>query len=391
MKQGKKHDENALIFKDFTKAPIFGVTAHQNEVEGDGWVWKTGVVTPFEKKKGITEPFVLGLTIEHAEIMFALMTFQPSDYHFSPNPIGEVKFSMKKLCEVAFGHYNKAIYTKVCCLMDDLTKCWGSVYYKESQETHYFRVLKNITIIGKPSRRNNDGEELWLDNVVLHESYQELLNNLVRQMMIDISMFRQVTLGSLAKAIYMYIPSRAVHRSKHNPFKIKLATLFEQVGYNTSKSKRKGQRYQVMTRGKKSIIEQLNGVAVYQGKMFCSLQESADGADWMLCAWVQKDNLKIEPKSSTESFFKKTLGFTDPQWAVLVDKVSQYDWDERQEKNLSNWMLEGSNLWQFKLYAVALGYDVFTMIIASESDGEAGIGAMINKFKKSMKVKYAIH
>ena len=387
MKNGKQHDQNALIFKDFTKAPIFGVTAHQNEVECDGWIWKTGVINPLEAQEGVTVPVVKGLTIEHAELMLALMTFQPTDYHLQQNPSGEFRFSMKKLCEVTYGHYSKPYYRKASHLLNDLSKCWGSVYYKESKETHFFRVLDKIRIISRPSRRNKDGEELWLDNVVLHESYQELLNHLARQMMIDISMFRQISLGSLAKAIYMYMPSRAVHRSKQNPFKIKLATLFEQIGYNTSKSKRKGQRYQVMTRGKSPIIEQLNGIAVYQGKMFCSLQESADGEDWMLCVWVKKDNLKIEPKSSTESFFKKTLGFTDPQWAVLVDKVSQYDWDDRQDKYLSNWTLEGSNLWQFKLYAVALSCDVFTMIIASESDGEAGIGAMINKFKKALQVR----
>jgi hypothetical protein len=51
-------------------------------------------------------------------------------------------------------------------------------------------------------------------------------------------------------------------------------------------------------------------------------------------------------------------------------------------------MLEGSNLWQFKLYAVALGYEIFTMLIASQSDGEAGVGAMINNFKKALEAAY---
>lgn len=390
MKNNKIHDENSLVFKDFIKAPIFGVTAHQNEVECDGWVWKTGVVTPLAQKNGVTEPVIPGLNVDHAEIMLALMTFQPANYHFSPNPSGEFKFSLKKLCEVAYGSYSKQYYTKACKVLDDLSKCWGSVFFKDTQETHYFRVLKDILIISKPSRRNTDGQELWLDNVVLHESYQALLGNLHRQLMIDVRVFRQVTSGPLVKAIYMYIPSRAVHHTKDAPFKIKLQTLFDQLGHKQNKFKYKSKRYEIMTRGVKPIIDQLNGVAVYNGTMYCTLKESADGSDWMLCAWSKIKNQK--PISNlTEKWFKTELNFTDKQWASLIQESNQLDWDQWQIDLICHFAKEPHEKWLINIYAIALSESMVIDTLAAESDGEAGLGAITKKYRTMLKAKRIAH
>jgi hypothetical protein len=46
------------------------------------------------------------------------------------------------------------------------------------------------------------------------------------------------TLASdLAQAIYLFIPSRAVHHAKEDPWKINLANLFDQLGMNVPVSK----------------------------------------------------------------------------------------------------------------------------------------------------------
>ena len=387
MQTGKrKSDSNALVFKDFLRSPIFGVTAHQNEVECDGWIWKTGIANPLDESENPIIPCE-GLSVEHAEIMFGLMTFQPTDYHFQPNPPATFRFSLKKLCEVSYGTYSQPHYKKAKRILKDLSECWGSVYFKESRETHSFRVLKEITIVSKPSRRQKGVQELWLDNVVLHESYQELLTHFTRQMMIDVNELHERVKGKLAKALYLFLPSRASHYTSSNkPFKIKLAKLYEQVGQTGIKLRYKSTRKEVLTRGKIPVIDQLNGVKIAKGTMYCDIRESSDEEDWMLCCWVE-GNIQIDRSSSeskTKDWFVDELGYIPRQWAMLCSMADKYEWDLHQEKYIQKWCRKNHEHWLFKVYACALGDHYFNSIIAKESDGQAGIGAMTKQFRDAV-------
>ena len=65
------------------------------------------------------------------------------------------------------------------------------------------------------------------------------------------------TLASdLAQAIYLFIPSRAVHHSKADPWKINLANLFDQLAMNVPSSKSLRKKALVQ-HGEKSVVKQL--------------------------------------------------------------------------------------------------------------------------------------
>jgi hypothetical protein len=93
----------------------------------------------------------------------------------------------------------------------------------------------------------------------------------------------------LAQAIYLYIPSRAHHHSKEDPFEITLTRLLEQVSFPVPSFK--SQRKQVFTQHEKegrSVLQQLNGIETLSGRFNVALAETSDGTDWKLLAWVEK-------------------------------------------------------------------------------------------------------
>jgi hypothetical protein len=376
-------DETGLVFKDFLKAPIFPVTPHMHEVYCDGWTWRTGVVTPLDVKRGKTVPDLPGLTIEHAEILLGLMTFQPVDYHLVTNPPAHWRFSLADLTRVVYGNSGGSYYDKAAALLGDLAACWGSVHFHDSGETHYFRVLEKISIVTKKSRRNLEQQELWLDNVVIHESYQKLLSIITRQMFVDIHMFKHVT-SPVAKSIYFFLPSRAVHHDVTDPFRISLKLILDQIGYKGRVSY-KADRKQIFMQGKNPVINQLNGAAILGGKKLrVSLEETAE--DWILLAWVDKAEKQIDipPRNKTEEFFRMEMKWSLTKWAQLVDSL---DMDLSKFSHVEKWVdgMNTATTWQFAVYATALGHNNFQDILAQESDGRAQIGAMINKFRRALK------
>jgi len=91
--------------------------------------------------------------------------------------------------------------------------------------------------------------------------------------------------SDLAQAIYLYIPSRAVHHAKEDPWKISLTTLFEQMGLPVPPSK--SVRKKILTQHKKSVVRQLNDVPVLKGFLKVSLRLNKDKTDWLFLAWVE--------------------------------------------------------------------------------------------------------
>jgi hypothetical protein len=369
---------HGLVFRDFLKAPVFPVSPQVHEVTCDGWTWRTGVSGPF--KGAATTP---GLSIEHAEIMLGLMAFQPKEYHFQDNPPGQWRFSMSELCNVVYGKHGGSYFKKAGLLLWELSNCWASVHFHENDETHYFRVLKDIRIVTKNSRKIENQKELWLDNVILDDSYQKLLSNITRQMHVDISIFKYIT-SPLAKSIYFFLPSRAVHHSIDDPFKILLANLLKQVGYS-GKNEYKAVRKQIFTQGKKSILDQLNNSLILGNKkMMVSLEESAE--DWILLAWVDKAEKQIDiaPRNKTEEFFRVEMKWSLTKWAQTIDSL---DMDLSKFSHVEKWVdgMNTATTWQFAVYATALGHNSFQDILAQESDGRALVGAMINKFRRALK------
>lgn len=128
-------------------------------------------------------------------------------------------------------------------------------------------------------------QEMWLDRVTLSPEFFGLLKR--REELARICLHVLTSIRSpKAQAIYTYIPSRAVHRSKSKPFSINLATLLEQIGAPVpgAKSKRK----QIFTQNSNSILSQLNGAEVIDGILRAELAETHDPSDYELILWVEK-------------------------------------------------------------------------------------------------------
>ena len=381
-------DDYAIVVKDWACAPIFTVSKTQNEVTIAGRTWTTGVLPPHQEELGRTEALVKGLNIEHARVILALMSFQ--QIH-SENQV--LTFSMKRLCELTYGYYNKQYYAKAKRLLSELIECWVSVYCPEGfkddpdEQMHYFRIIESASIMAKSSKRGGGQQELFFDNVRIDRTYLELMQKITDHLCIDVKMLSQIT-GDLAQAIYMYLPSRTAHEvyTKNNPFKIKLTKLFDQVGYSTTKTKYKSKRKEVMDRG---VLEQLNETSVMGGKFFCDLRESKDKSDWMLCCWTEKVKKAVtDGKNKTEIFFKSELKFSDQDWAILINEANQFD-----SSQYKYWpqFTEDENIakWQYQIYATAItnnspgmsGAFALYDLLGSESDSESGHGAMILKLR----------
>jgi hypothetical protein len=377
--------EDGWVFKDFLKAPVFPVEPRMHEVTCDGWTWRTGVVTPLDAARGKTIPDLKGLSIEHAEILLGLMAFQPYDYYLVPNPPSQWRFSLAELCRVVYGQVSGQYFLKAKALLGDLAACWGSVYFHESTETHYFRVLKDIRIVTKKSRKDDSQQELWLDNVIIDESYQKLLSYITRQMYIDVSIFKYIT-SPLAKSIYFFLPSRAVHHDESDPFKVSLKTLLSQVGY-VGRDKYKANRKQIFSQGKRPVLNQLDGAQILGNKKLrVKLEETAE--DWILLAWVDKAEKQIDipPRNKTEEFFRMEMKWSLTKWAQFIDTL---DMDLSKFSYVNKWVdgMNTATTWQFAVYATALGHGVFQDILAQESDGRAQVGAMVNKFRRALKAQ----
>ena len=195
-------------------------------------------------------------------------------------------------------------------------------------------------------------------------------------MCVDISLFREIG-SSLAKTLYMFIPSRAAVATVDDPFKIKLKLLFEKIGYLTCKSFYKSNRYQAMTQGKNSVIQQLDGARILGRKiMRCELIEKED--DYILSVWHEKNN-KVEewiPNNKTELFIKE-VGFSRKEYASFVGDAQ----DIKIDCDYKKW---GRGIeWQLKIYAVILGPRTVLDIMANERDGRAGPGAIIEKLRSA--------
>jgi hypothetical protein len=127
---------------------------------------------------------------------------------------------------------------------------------------------------------------LQLENVALAPEFAEFLSDFTNLMHVRLDVLRTLS-SDVAQAIYLFIPSRAVHRAQADPWKINLANLFQQLGMKVapSKSMRKKALEQ---HGAKSVIRQLDNAVILNGKLRVCLRLNKDKSDWMLLAWVEE-------------------------------------------------------------------------------------------------------
>ena len=99
----------------------------------------------------------------------------------------------------------------------------------------YFQILGEIYIHQKATRRRDAMQavscqhEMWLDRVALSPEFFGLMHRWEELARIRLDVLNGLK-STKAQAIYTYLPSRAVHHTKDNPFQITARNVLEQIG-----------------------------------------------------------------------------------------------------------------------------------------------------------------
>jgi hypothetical protein len=277
------------------KNPIFAATKQKTTVEvklSDGAVWKIGVQPPFGS---ITNPeYLKGFDIRHAEVIFKLLAFyRQNDIDFDH----KVDISYYKLLQIVGWKLGNTNLKKLKDVLGDLSNIWTTIITERKITT--FRIL-SASANWIPERSEN----VNLEFINFDPTFLDFLGNIERFLSIRLDVFNKMS-SNIAKAIYLYIPSRALRNTAKSPFKVTLTNLYRQININIPAYK--SVRYAKITQHKRPVIEQLDNALInYNKKLRIRLEETKDGRDYNFCAWVEEltdNDYSVPGKDSLRTWF----------------------------------------------------------------------------------------
>jgi hypothetical protein len=229
------------------------------------------------------------LDVRHARAIFSLLSFR-DPYEDSRL----IRFSFNEFCR-RYANSNGGRYARaIADIVADLLDAYIRVSNVNTGISHQYRLIEHVDIEGRPPRRkdsrlaNSAQEEMWFNGCTLSPEFFGLLSRIAELQSLKLAVFTSIR-SPLAQAIYLYIPSRAYHHTKEDPFEITLTHLLEQVSFPVPPFK--SQRKQIFTQHEKegrSVLQQLDGIETLSGRFHAALVERNDGTDWKLLAWVDK-------------------------------------------------------------------------------------------------------
>jgi hypothetical protein len=251
------------------------------------------------------------LDVRHGRAIFALLSFR--------DPFDEtrlIRFSFNELCrkyaKTNGGRYARAIRE----ILADLTDSYIRVLDVKTDVAHTYRLIEKLVTVDKPIRRKDSAlavsgqREMWFEGCTLSPEFYSLLNRIAELRYLKLDVFTSIR-SPLAQAIYLYIPSRAYHHAEDNPFEIALTKLLEQVSFPVPQYK--SVRQKLFTQNANSIIKQLDGLELYTGRFRVALDETADGSDGKLLAWVEKTHRKPELNPEKSKLLAAYIGSGRPR------------------------------------------------------------------------------
>ena len=272
-----------LVPREMIVAPFFAAVkqSQKREVVVDGKRWVIGLDHPTKRRSSPA------LDMRHGRACFTLLSFRDRLQNGR-----EIFFSMNEFCRRYASSQGGRYASDILNILFDLQETWVAREI-DDDKVEYFQILGDIKIHQKTARRRDAlkalsiQQEMWLDRVTLSPEFFGLLMRWEELARICLHVLTSIR-SPKAQAIYTYIPSRAVHHTKSEPFSINLATILEQIGapVPTAKSKRK----QVFTQNKNSILSQLHGAEIIDGVLRAELAETRDGSDFKLIFWVEKNS-----------------------------------------------------------------------------------------------------
>lgn len=288
--------QNILIPKEYATAPFFASKKQKagRKINVSGKCFQIGGFSEISEDR---DPCP-ALDVNHARALFTLLTF--TSQAKIKNGELKIKFSLNEFCKRYSNSTGALVYRRAKALLSDLSRCWIAVT-NEYNETERYRLLKDISVKLKPSRKNKDDDnqqEMWFDEVELHPKIIDIFKEVCRLTNFNLAQFMKIR-SPLAQAIYTYIPSRAVHKfSRETAFKIKLETLLTQVGHSVPSAK--SLRKQLFLQNKNSILSQLNDAKISGGMLKVDIKEASDKSDYVALFWCEKDLSKKTEQGDTK-------------------------------------------------------------------------------------------
>ncbi len=289
-------NELSLVPRDWLNGPVFSPKKQLaiREVAVNKNIWRMGIPNPLTNEPSAQ------IDMTHVRVLLGVLSFWKGD-----NPMS---MSIRELAKRASGSFGGAYFKLLRQKLGDLRDYWIGVEL-ENGEKRMFPALSRIEITArnvrskKPEKqqtlalddwavvkkqgKDNSGTHVQLDNVALAPEFVELLLDWTQLMHVRLDVMRSLS-SDVAQAIYLFIPSRAVHHTKEEPWKISLTTLFEQLGMPVPHSK--SVRKKILTQHKTSVMRQLNDVPVLKGFLKVSLRLNKDKTDWLFLAWVETND-----------------------------------------------------------------------------------------------------
>ena len=278
--------------KDYLIGPVFAAVPQtgSREVTIVNHKYLLGGFNPL--KPNLHPP---ALDVRHARAIFTLLSFRDSIHEDRTRLI---RFSMNEFCrryaDSQGGRYSRAI----AGILGDLLDGYMRVTDIKTGIAHTYRFIERLDIEHHPIRRKDASlattkqMEMWLNGCTLSPEFYDLMKQVAELQHLRLDALNAIR-SPLAQAIYLYIPSRAHHHTKNDPFEITLIKLLEQVSHPVPAHK--SLRKRLFTQNKNSILSQLDGLETLSGRFHVRLEETADGLDWKLLAWIEQESPKIPP------------------------------------------------------------------------------------------------
>jgi hypothetical protein len=232
--------------------------------------------------------------------------------------------------------------------------------------------------------------ELWLERVSLSPEFFTMLQDWERLTRIRLDVLNSMS-SPTAQAIYTFLPSRAIHHTKDNPFAVRLTTLLEQVGADVPS--KKSDRKRRFTQHANSIFSQLNGAALVNSALRIDFADTKDGTDYNLLAWVEPPFALRAPAPKQSKVLSIWLesGKTKEEFDKRVKKaqlVSGYAEDLLEQAKVT---VDGNHRF-FEIACALLGEDRFNAVLAEakrdtlEGDpGQNPTGRLIYRLTEALK------
>ena len=270
-----------LVPREMVVAPFFAAVkqTQEREVVVDGRRWVIGMAHPTKRRPSPA------LDMRHGRACFTLLSFRDRLQNGR-----EIFFSMNEFCRRYASSQGGRYASDILNVLFDLQETWVAREV-DAGKVEYFQILGDIKIHQKTARRREAlkalsmQQEMWLDRVTLSPEFFGLLRRWEELTRICLHVLTSIR-SPKAQAIYTYIPSRAIHHTRSEPFSINLATILEQIGAPVPSAK--SRRRQIFVQNNHSILSQLNGAEVVDGILRAELAETRDGTDLKLLFWVEK-------------------------------------------------------------------------------------------------------